>query len=382
MRFWLLTAAILLGACNPADQKAKSVKDRLEAGELVEFTKPGYRRPACSERAPDWSDIRDFDESGRERIVVGAQKSILNPGAYSCFRIGSAINLHTSSKRQDQGRARIVKLAIRKLEKLEAKDMGGGFYAQNNNFYALKDAVRAKLSDRDEGYVTIVYLEYLPNSATDEKDIREKVAREGDSDGLVETHNDGDTVSECRTKWKDLEAEEKFHSDLLSGKLKSIYRNGDLNCLPQGAVVDLKVNRNGASSGQLRILKIKKFRISHIDASYFSQPEDFETLKKSIRGEWVSVMHVAPVTPVQENCAYKPNPISIVFPAASEDILRQPVWTANLKGRTCYAKNELVTVNIIFADRMSSLQFSAIVKSQTYEGEGSVIELENLGVIK
>jgi hypothetical protein len=55
MKLWLpaMAVALLLTACNPADQKVKSVRERLEAGEVVEFTEAGYRRPSCREGQPD-----------------------------------------------------------------------------------------------------------------------------------------------------------------------------------------------------------------------------------------------------------------------------------------------------------------------------------------
>jgi hypothetical protein len=385
MRFCLLIAALILAACQPADKKVKSVKERLEAGELVEFTKPGYRPPACNQHLPDWSDIRLRDESERERIVLKTQRSALNPGKYSCFRIGSIIDLNSPDKHSGAGKARITKLSIVALDKLQARNLKGSFFSKAQDFSNYKASV--KLYPDHQGLVTIVDFEYIPDSAPDEKDIKEKIKREGDSDGLVETAKDGEFVSSCNAPWTELLAADNFHEALLNGSLKSFYRVGDLNCLAQGQQAEVKTKRGDASKGMVKILKVRKFRMAHLDASYFRGKEaDFVQLEAAIKAdkqnEWMTVMDVEPVA-AAGRCAFRPNPVTIVYETLQPAVLKEPTWTAHLKGRTCYEPNEMVNVRFVFMDRLEVQPvFPALVKSQSPEGDGTALILENLGVIK
>ncbi len=386
MRLWLIVVALIFAGCQPADNKAKSVKDRLDAGELVEFTKPGYRRPSCSEKAPDWKNLNGLQETDRELIITNQMKAVLNGGKYSCFRVGSAIDLSTSSKNPNAGQAIVVKLGIRKLDKLESKDLGGGIYSQNSVLFALKDKVRAKLSERDQGFVTIVHLQYIPNSAPDEKSIREKVAREAQTDGLVETQKDGDSISNCENnKWTDLVAPEALHTDLISGKLRTMYQFGERNCFAQGALVEIKAKRGDPPKGQVRVVRIKRLRTSFLNRDHFSSTEDFEAIEKLIKAdrskqEWVSLMMLEPAsTPVKENCTYKINPVSLILPTYKADSLLAETWTIQLRGKTCYEIGELVTLNIVSADSGQTVSIPARVILQSHEGDGSTVVLENLG---
>lgn len=299
LRVLVTATALLLTACQPADQKVKSVKERLEAGEVVEFTKPGYRRPSCSSRQPDWTDVRLSDEAERERIITKAQASSLNPGKHSCFRVGSVIDLNSPQKNSNAGKVRITKISIVQLDKLTSRNLKGTYFAKADDFGRYKDAAKFRLKPEHEGIVTIVDFQYIADSAPDEKLIKEKVKREAEGDGLSQTMNDGDFISSCNAPWTELLAADAFHEPLLSGKLRSFYRIGDLNCLKQGQIVELKAKRGDPSKGMMKILKIKKFRMAHLSEKYFEMGEypyaDLErTIKAERANEWMTVMIVEP----------------------------------------------------------------------------------------
>lgn len=161
----------VLAACQPADLPTESVRSRLESGQLVEKTDFGYRYKGCRDDMPDWSDLR-LAEPERVRVVQGRQASIAQPGRRVCYRVGSIVNISVlNDSRRDLGRAQITRLAWIRLESLRAEHLRGRFFATPDAFYTYKDSLRARLSPRDQGLVTIVDFVYLSGSAVDEKTI-------------------------------------------------------------------------------------------------------------------------------------------------------------------------------------------------------------------
>ena len=202
----------------------------------------------------------------------------------------------TAGNNKNAGFARVTKLSIVLLDRLQPKNMSGAYFAKGSDFGNYKDNTRARLTARDEGLVTIVDLDYLPGSANDEAMITDKVRKESEGDGYRET-TAGQTISACRNPWNELLAPADFHAKLLSGALKSYFRMGDLNCLVHGQTVEIKSDRSGASAGKVTVLKVKKFRLSFINASYFPAG-DFAQLEAAIKAEkpneWITVVEVQP----------------------------------------------------------------------------------------
>lgn len=164
----------VLAACQPADLPTESVRERLQSGQLVEKTEDGFRYKGCSADKPDWSDLR-LAEIERERVVLGRQRSIVQPGRRVCYRIGSVVTIIVpNDTRRDLGRARITRIAWIQLERLSAEHLRGRYFATPDAFFTYKDQLRARLSPRDQGMVTIVDFVYLNGSAVDESSIIEK----------------------------------------------------------------------------------------------------------------------------------------------------------------------------------------------------------------
>lgn len=287
-RFLTLAIAIFMAGCSPSDVKVKTVRERLEAGELVEFTKPGYRRPSCPRFAPDWSEVLLNDQSERERIVLKTQQSSLNPGKDSCYRVGSVVALEVNGSKN--GRARIRKFGVVKLAAMKTNQLKGKFFSKTDESLAYLKKFAEKLRPSHEGYVTIVDLEYLPSSATDEKAIREKEEEKNAGDGYQESTEDGTRVGECRNNsvWNEILVPKDLQTPILEGRLKSWYRLGNFNCLNQGQDVDVK-ERFGAdvpSVGKVKIRKVKLFKIRSLARERFDLPDfDFDVLKARILEE-------------------------------------------------------------------------------------------------
>ena len=89
--FTLLAVLAVVG-CKPNDQHVKTVKERVDAGEVVWFSEAGTKLPNCRNGA-DWPGLRGTPEDERSRIVLGKQKTVVSPGNRSCYRIGSRVAL-------------------------------------------------------------------------------------------------------------------------------------------------------------------------------------------------------------------------------------------------------------------------------------------------
>lgn len=278
-----LIALTLLSACQPADVSPKTVKERLDGGELVEFSKPGFRPKACSDRQSDWSDIRLSNNLERQKIVLGQQLSVLNPGIYSCFRVGSIVALNVQGLRPPAGQVRITKLAWVKLDSLEGRHLKGQVFARSQDVDRYRDQVRLRMQADHAGMVTVVEFTYLKGTAADEKAIKEDEDKRNQGDGLEETTADGQALSSCKNAWSDVFVPTGFHGAIQEGKISSWYQLGERNCLKQGQTVALRASRDQAPFTTASIKKIKRFKTSFLDAKYFVLNEyDFANLKTEI----------------------------------------------------------------------------------------------------
>lgn len=274
---WFVTALAMIG-CRPADQSVKSVKELLEAGELVEFAKPDYRRPSCPPTRSDWTELQ-IDDEGRRQIVLGYQRSVLSPGRNSCIRVGSTVDLRSPQAKSGGGRIVISKLGLIKIDKLDKRHLSGRYYASDSSFQRAKALVAARLQPFHDGLVMITSFEYVPGSAADEDALRKRDLEEKSGDGLVETRTDGETLTpNCKAVWNKVIMPQEFQAAVETQDLRSWYTLGDYNCLAQGATAGVSSTRDGPSSLQVKILKLRKFRASALtktlDPKYFSMTED------------------------------------------------------------------------------------------------------------
>jgi len=308
MNLWVIAVAavLTLTACQPSDVKVKTVRERLEAGQVVEFTKPGYRRPDCPSRAPDWTDLLVSNEI-RQRIVLKSQATLPGLGKKPCYRVGSVVNIKVAGNSAGLGQVRIVKLSLVKAESLRQNAFNDRFIgkAKVEEFARLKEDLQKALKPEHEGLIHIVEYQYLNGSAADQKAIEEKAQA---TDLYQETSENGQRVGSCPAdkSWNDIVAPQEFHPLILGGQIKSWYRLGDSACLNQGQEVDVKASSAAGtpSSGQVRITKLKLFRVSDLDQSRFELPGfDFEKLREKIladnlraRQEKITVMDVEPLT--------------------------------------------------------------------------------------
>lgn len=287
MKPWISVVATLLAltACQPADVKVKTVKERLEAGQLVEFTEPGYRRPSCSDRAPDWSALEVSNQEERERVILKSQASILHPGRHSCYRVGSVVNLKVFREDETDGQVQITKLSLIKLDKLHAGHLKGRFFSKSEDFESYKNFLAEKrMRPEFDNIVTIVEFVYITDSASDQVKIWEDEEKRNSGDGYQETTKDGEKVGTCPgSTWRDIRIPPEFHADVLAGNIKSWYTLGDRSCFEQGQEVEITPIGGGASVGRVRISKLKIFKLEALNAERFNLPNySYEEVKKAI----------------------------------------------------------------------------------------------------
>ena len=130
MKNWICAAvlsAVLVG-CQPSDQRTETVRERVLAGEFVEFTKTGYG--LCGRSA--WTDLRLGDLDERERVILGKQGSFVNPGHSACYRIGDTVSLGVFGRdAAGGGRVRIDRLGLVRLDRLKSNNLKGRYFASS-----------------------------------------------------------------------------------------------------------------------------------------------------------------------------------------------------------------------------------------------------------
>jgi hypothetical protein len=288
MKFSLMMAAVLLlcTACKPSDQKVRSVRERLEAGETVTFDELGYRRPKC--RA-DWTDMylgseRDFPQL-RSRIVLNKQQSVISSGLNPCYRIGSAVNLNVLDQNlREPGRVQILRLSLVRREAMQFRSLKGKYFASSDSDSYVSKA-EEKIAPTD--YLTVVDFRYISGSAADEASLREKDAEDQNDPHYEETTQDGEVLSgNCTGKtWKYLTVRAEAQQAITARQLRSWYQFGELNCLKQGQDIALEIKSGDdfVTFAQAKVKKIKRFRTRWVKADYFAMPDfDFNQIR-----EWI-----------------------------------------------------------------------------------------------
>lgn len=344
-----LAAASAINACTPSDQHVKSVRERLEAGEAIEFTKPGSRLENCGHAV--WTTIKVSDHVERDRVVLGQQTSILNTGYKFCGVIGRPVDMTISKGDTGLGQVIVTKITLVKLDKLKKSQLKGSFFSEEQGFENYKAGIR--LYPDNQGVVTIIDARYQPGTAVDEKAVIKRDAEKRASDGYVETKTDGTDLSNCPSAWSDLAVAEPFQAAVINGQLGSWYSLGDKNCIRQGSTINVKskVGKDAAVIGTVKVAKIKKFRTSFLDAKYFDlRGQDFAPIQEQIKkedtrhNEWITVIDFV----ASDGKATPPAEVKQVTINAS-DIKNNDAATS-VQGLVDFKEGELVVVNIIEAD--------------------------------
>lgn len=349
----------LVAGCKPSDQKVKSVRERLEAGETVEFTKPGMKTPNCG--PAEWNTIKVSSKQERDRVILGSQYSIVNAGYKFCGRIGLPVDMTVYKDDKGLGAVIVQKISMVKLDKLKPNQLKGNFFANTSDFDFYKANI--KLYPENQGIVTIIDTHYAEGTAKDEKAVRQRGDEDRNTDGYKETSKDGEFIaSNCKTTWSDLAVAEEFQNAVLSGAIGSWYSVGDLNCVPQGATVNIKakVGKAGANEpikGQVKVVKIKKLRMSFLDQRYFDMRGfDFEKLKAQIakddtkRDEWITILDF-------ENKQTELKQITI----QRSEVLDDGKATTSVQGEVDFKMGELVVVNVVNADNTISKMQATVI---------------------
>lgn len=276
----------LLSGCQPADVKTKTIRERLESGEVLEFAEPGWRYKGCKEDHADWTDLRVGPDTVKElgersRIVVGTQQSRLSPGLFNCYRIGSvlAVSPYKYNGTGVPGNVQVTKISWVHINHLKKSLMKGRYFATNEGFYAAKDEMRFLLKrapDRFNDVVSILEFRYLNGSAYDEKAIIEKAQQSDSDDGYEETKGFGDSLN-SRCIDEDGQPKEKFIRipDPLSiavreRLLQSAYALGRKHCFIEGQLITVKAAWPSEDViATVRLSKIKRVRRAFLSSSHF-----------------------------------------------------------------------------------------------------------------
>src|SRR5689334_8028409 len=106
-----LLVGLALSGCGPADPNVKNARQRLDDGEIIEFTKDGFREASCRDRK---DTLLEIDEEQRRNIVLGDQQSFINVFRHTCFEVGSEIGFKKTDKNKRvtvlPGRIKIKKI--------------------------------------------------------------------------------------------------------------------------------------------------------------------------------------------------------------------------------------------------------------------------------
>jgi hypothetical protein len=357
-----LAAASAITACTPSDQHVKSVRERLEAGEAIEFTKPGTKTANCGSAI--WTTIKVSDHVERDRVVLGQQTSILNTGYKFCGIIGRPVDMIISKGDSGLGQVIVTKITLVKLDKLKKSQLKGSFFSEEQGFENYKAGIR--LYPDNQGVVTIIDARYQPGTAVDEKAVIKRDADKRASDGYMETKTDGTDLSNCPSAWSDLAVAEPFQAAVINGQLGSWYSLGDKNCIRQGSTINIKskVGKDAAVIGTVKVAKVKKFRSSFLDAKYFDlRGQDFAPIQEQIKkedtrhNEWITVIDFV----ASDGKATPPAEVKQVTIKAS-DIKNNDAATS-VQGLIDFKEGELVVVNIIEADGSVTKGYAMVLSS-------------------
>jgi hypothetical protein len=363
-----LSAVSAITACKPSDQHVRTVRERLEAGEAVEFTKPGTKTANCGPAV--WTTIKVSNKIERDRVILGQQASILNAGYKFCGVIGKPVDMTVFKGDTGLGQVIVTKITLVKLDKLKKSQLKGAFFSEEQGFEDYKAGVR--LYPENQGVVTIIDTRYQKGTAVDEKAVINRDAEKRASDGYVETKEDGTDLSNCSSAWYDLAVAEPFQEAVVSGRLGSWYSLGDRNCIRQGSTINVKskVGKDEPAVGKVKVAKIKKFRVNFLEARYFDlREQDFSPIEEQIRkentrrNEWITVVDfVASGDKTAQPAEIKQVTITEDQIRNSEDV------TATVVGKVEFKAGELLVVNVVNKDFSVTKASATVIESVYAEG--------------
>jgi len=287
MKFYAaLIAALGLCACHPNDTHIKTVKDRMDAGEVIEMT--GKMHGGCKNK--EWSELRTVKEE-QKRIVIGKQEAFIGPKVYQCYKTGESLPLEINGKTDpENGVVKIQRVFWARGDllyksKLNKLNVGGKHFDSSEDFNKYMANVKSRSSY--DGYVHILELAYHKGTAAQEKVWIEEDRLLNLGDGFKETLNDGEYVESCRNPWTDIRVlDPEFHQPVLDGRIQSAYQLGRNNCLKTGTVVDIKTGHDATAPviGKAKIKKVKLFRVWALDRKYFILNNfDFATIEAAVK---------------------------------------------------------------------------------------------------
>lgn len=172
---WVYVGIFLgLVSCSPADVNSRSVRERLEAGEIIEYSNPGEMRETCPRQRPPWNRLSLTPEM-RQGLVLGTIESIPGAGKQTCFQVGSEITLvQKGSENLRAGRAIVMRISLMRADLLDKSNLKGKAWASEEVFMRQRSTlIEHKLKPSDSGIIHILDLQYVKGSAEDEKSLGE-----------------------------------------------------------------------------------------------------------------------------------------------------------------------------------------------------------------
>lgn len=271
--FTILMVMGLCAGCGPSDQHVQSVRDRVMAGEYVEFTENG--KSFCGPFVV-WSDIRVDSKDERQRIIVGKQKSYVQPTWSTCYRVGDTVALRVNKDdvaSAGGGLLKVKAIGFVLLDKLygkAAEGLKGSYFKSVDNLNQYKGSKRP-FPDA-EGVVTVVTFEYLAGTAADEAAVKKADREESETPAYKEQIENDKTLSTCKDKvWTDFPVKPEFLDAIKSGELRSTYNTSNQNCVKIGSEIGLRTGSKPGDPAQVkvRVLKTKSFRTRFASIDYF-----------------------------------------------------------------------------------------------------------------
>lgn len=306
---FLVMAAVALSACQPNDTKVKTARELLDEGEVLEFTEPGFRHKGCRNK-PN-SDLRVTDDVERTRIVLGKQGTIISPGIYNCYRVGSRVGVYMERSRKRTvlpGEIIVSKISWARIEKVTKSRMKGRHFQSSEQFNSYLNDIKRVLEIFKTPYVAIVEFQYVGGSAVDEKALVEQENEKNSGDGFQETTEDGKCLGRCPNRlWTDTEVPTEFQAALVDKSLGSWFQLREQTGFQQGAEILLKTDRNHTEGfARARIKKVKRFRYSALNERFFNFDgfaiEKLRTyiqlMNVRVNSEWVTVIDLEILPPV------------------------------------------------------------------------------------
>lgn len=314
-KFILFFSFVNLVSCAPRDSHVENLKERLMAGELVLFDKPGERLPTCFEDENDWQDLR-IHEKDYESFVLHQLVGTIQNGYKNCQRVGNRVFVNNDKIKSNGslGWAEITGIALVRLDSINKnvnKDLKDyedkKKLLMNNkvvtNFDETVLRLVNKAEPKDQGVVHITMFKYISGSSTLESQIKAKYAAQNDLESqlnkghvfsLKEVGKKLPSCSSDEAVWTDFRINSGDFVFIKESKIKTIIKKGIKNCHVIGQVIP--INSKGLE-GDLGKVKITELTLLSLDSlkkqRYLVQgevainkfDEDIQRLAEQMEGE-------------------------------------------------------------------------------------------------